>query len=438
MSRFEQRATRGVEWFDRHVIESPSGGAGWGWVPDVPPNPQNTAEVVCALHRLGREIPQKVDAIQLMRCEVVAHASQGDWAFRSLIDVAWRLRGLRCVVPDAEDADIARCVNALLDAQDPESGGWRMAGGPGAESVTATCMALRALAGLEGSEDTQSAVHRGLGMLIDAVLGNDPRVEPLYANAQIVQILSRHDIQNLDGPRMERALEKCIEAVVTALRGDEPPGIQEEIFSREGVTDIWRHMTLYLCLKAMADADPDHIFDPAFRRALIEMLGLQEEGTDNINFGGFRTSREGFVTSYATTQALQALASINTALESHVNPGKSFDLLCHSTGTHHSDPQSIVTIASRKVIMNSWGGGVIFGGSVVAALTIAGLTLAFQEDLGAVASRLLLTWSTLFLAGGTFLFASARLPGISNYRIALTIFTAFTAIFLPVIFFVFA
>jgi hypothetical protein len=438
MSEFDYRVDMGAKWFARHVIEDPGGGAGWGWVPDVPPNPQNTAEVICALTRVGRPIPHKEEALTLMRRKVVAHGSHGDWAFSSHIDAAWRLRGLRCIVGDPEDRDIVDCARSLLEAQEDSSGGWRMAGSAGSVSVTATCLALIALSGLDGPIEVEPAVQRGMEMLADAVLEDDPRAVPLYASAQIAQVLARPDIRGLGGPRVERARETALNRVATGLRQDSPPGIQEEIFTRGEVTDIWRHMTLYLSLAARADAAPDHIFQPTFRHALIEMLDLQEEGVDNINFGGFRTSKEGFVTSYATTQALHALASTNTALSGQVNPGRAFDLLCRSAGTHHSDPQDVVTMTGRTVTMNSWAGAVVFFTSLVASLTIAALTIAFQEDLGNIGSGLLLMWSTFFLAGGSFVFASVRLPKVSNGRIALVIFTAFTAIFLPIIFFVFA
>lgn len=438
MSEFEHRVDMGARWFERHVIEDPAGGAGWGWVPDVPPNPQNTAEVVCALTHVDRPIPRREEALELMRREIVAHSSRGDWAFRSLIDVAWRLRGLRCVVEDHGDADLIGCARAMLEAQDASSGGWRMAGGTGQVSITATSLALSGLSGFEGEIETEPAVERGLEMLTDAVLQDDPRAEPLYASAQIARVLARPAVQSFDGPRVERAREKALDRVAAGLLGDDRPGIQEEIFSRGAVIDIWRHTTLYLCLTAIAEAAPDRIFEPSFRRALIEMLDLQEEGIDNINFGGFRTSREGFVTSFATTHAMHALASTSAALNGQVNPGRAFDLLCRSTGNHHSDPQGVIRIGDRSVIMNSWGGAVVFSASLIAAVTIAVLTAVFQAELGNIASRLLLIWSTFFLAGGTVLFASVRLPEISNSRIALAVFTGFSAILLPIIFFVFA
>jgi hypothetical protein len=310
-------------------------------------------------------------------------------------------------------------------------------GGADAESVTATCVAVLALSGLDGSAEIERSVRNGVAMLVGAVLDDDPRAEPLYASAQIVQVLARPDISVFGGPRAERAKEHALARVTTHLqRGT--LGIEEEVFVREGVTDIWRHMTLHLSLAAQAEAAPELIFEPAFRRGLIEMLELQECGADNVNFGGFRTSREGFVTSYATTQALHALASINMNLNEQVNPGSAFDLLCRSAGTHHSDPQDVMTIARRTVVMNSGAGALILLASCIAALTTSALTIDLKNELGDVASGMLLLWSAIFVAAGAFAFSTVRWPDVSNGRIALRIFTAFSAVLLPIVLFFFS
>ena len=165
---FERRVDMAAACFARIVITDPEGGAGWGWVSDVPPNPQNTAEVVCALTHVGKPIPHEGAAIELMRRESVTHASHGVWVFRSLIDVAWRLRGLRCVLDQHEDPDIAAWARTLVEAQDSTTGGWRLTGGTDAESMTATCMAVLALSGLESSVETELSVRAGVAMIVDA------------------------------------------------------------------------------------------------------------------------------------------------------------------------------------------------------------------------------------------------------------------------------
>jgi hypothetical protein len=437
MSGFEHRIDIAEAWFERHVIDSPEGGAGWGWVPDVPPNPQNTAEVVCALNHVGRRVPREADALALIRQEVVSHAARGDWAFQSLIDVTWRLRALRSLVPGHTDSEIVACAEALIEAQDSITGGWRLAGKDGPVSITATASAVQALLGLESTVDTTVAVRRGIMMLIGAIVDDDPRAEPLYASAQILDVLARHEITVYGGARTEHAQKKALDRVIGCLERRQT-GVQEEVFTRGTVTDIWRHMTLYLSLAAVAKMDASLVFTPAYRGALIEMLELQEGERDGVNFGGFRTSREGYVTSYATTQALHVLATLKETLAERVNPGLVFDVLCKSGGEHHSDPQTLLTIRRRPVVLNSWAGAVLLTVGLVAGLTVGGLTIAERTQLTAVESRLLLIWSTMFLALGTFGFAAVRLPRVSNGRIAFAVFTGFSAVFLPIIFFVFS
>jgi hypothetical protein len=128
------------------------------------------------LTRIGYEAPRVDEALALVRSEVVAHQSRGDWAFQALIDVAWRLRALRCLVPDlAGDPDVVACAQALVNTQDPETGGWRLAGRTGPVSVTATSAAVLALLGLQTEVDVVPIVRRGLGMLISSVVDDDER-----------------------------------------------------------------------------------------------------------------------------------------------------------------------------------------------------------------------------------------------------------------------
>jgi hypothetical protein len=420
-------------WLSSSIAEDGHGRAGWGWVPDVPPNPQNTAEVVCALTRVSCEVPRVGEVCALVRSEVVAHQSRGDWAFQALIDVAWRLRALRCLVADlAGDPDAVACARALVDAQDPETGGWRLAGRRGPVSVTATSAAVLALLGLGVDVDVVPVVRRGLGLLISSVVDGDERANRLYAAAQIVDVLSRPEIAELGGPRTERARELALGRVMDHVRREEL-SIEEEAFRRENTTDTWRHLTLHMSLRAVSRAAPERIFDPAFRRALIALLDLQERGEANVNRGGFRTSREGFVTSYATTQALEVLALLRATVNERVNPARTFDLLCRIDGAHHSDPQDVLTVAGRTVTMNSWAGAVLLAVGLLSGATTAALSVALGEHLGTAGSRALVVWGTAFVAVGMFGYLAVRLPATPNGRIAAAVFGAFTALILPVL-----
>lgn len=435
VSDLDHRIGEAAEWLSAHISECGNGRAGWGWVPDVPPNPQNTAEVVCALTAVAQPIPRRDEVIALVRSDVVEHQSRGDWAFRALVDVAWRLRALRCVVDDpSADPDVTACAQALVDAQDEETGGWRFAGASGPVSVTATTGAVLALLDLSTKVETVDAVRRGLRMLSSFVLDQDERANRLYAAAQIAELLARPRIAELGGPRVDRARELALEHVMDCLReGD--LGIDEEVFRRGDATDTWRHMTLHMSLLAVGRVAPERLFDPACRRGLIALLALQEDGSENVNRGGFRTSQEGFVTSYATTQALEVLALVRSTVHERVNPARTFDLLCRDDGAHHSDPQDVITVGGHTLTMNSGAGAAFLGVGALSGLTTAVMAVALEEHLGDGGSRALLVWGTAFVSLGTFAFLAVRLPRHANGRIAAGVFAAFTALVLPVLFY---
>jgi len=96
----DRRIDLACRWLEE--AESPAGG--WGWVADVIPNPQNTAEVVVALSHAGRsatDLEHLLDA--LAKWEVVWPDGR-QWLFDTPIDQAWRLRGL-CRLPKTRTRD---------------------------------------------------------------------------------------------------------------------------------------------------------------------------------------------------------------------------------------------------------------------------------------------------------------------------------------------
>jgi len=422
-----------VDFLTREISTDGAGGAGWGWVPDVPPNPQNTAEVVCALRTLGREVPQVEEVFTLVCRDAVKHHSQGAWAFDALIDVAWRLRALRWLDISPDHPAVLACAASLVQAQD-DGGGWRLAGAAGEISITATAAAVRGLHGLAVPDsDVNTAVRDGVGCLIASVLTDDVRSRKLHAAAQIADLLARSEIAELGGPQTDRAREIALKTVMDHLDRD-AVGIEEETFTRGAVTDRWRHMTLHLGLLAASRAAPDRVFDPSFRRGFANLLALQEcAEADNVNLGGFRTSREGFVTSYATTQALEVLAEIDATVSKRVNAARTFDLVCRLDGAHHTDPQDVVTVGGRNVSMNSWAGLVLLVLGTLSGGTTAVLAVVLENSLGEAGSRGLVVWGAGLIAVGVFGYLVVRLPATSNGRIAAAVFTAFTALVIPVV-----
>ncbi|MEU2036145.1 hypothetical protein [Nocardia amamiensis] len=438
MSYVDDRIGLAADWFTRNLVQHEEGYAGWGWSTDVPPNPQDTAEVVCALSRVRRTVPESAAVLALVRRDVVGHSTRGEWEFHAPIDAAWRLRALRCFGVAAADADLVACRNALLATQDPDTGGWSLADGVAAVSVTATTAAIRALVEVAATEDEVArAALRGTAFLVSAVLDEDPRVEPNYAAAQIASLLAVPEIAVLGGNRVRRAKELATERVLGALE----IGIgklEEEPIRRGNVAQTWHHATLQLSVAALATSGDRWIFHPTFRRAFIELLDFQQLSPIHMDRGGFRTSREGFITSYATAQAIHALAQVRSEIGEWVNPARVFDMLCRDEGVHHTDPQEVVPVGRAPMVMNSPAGAAFLAMGAAAGFTIVTLALIFTTPLGEIASRALVAWGTVFVFLGIYGFAATRLNSLPKGKVGAVVFAAFTAVVFPVVAFLLA
>ncbi|MEU3011253.1 prenyltransferase/squalene oxidase repeat-containing protein [Nocardia asteroides] len=433
MSGLDERIQLAVAWLGRCQKSDGQGGAGWGWVDDVPPNPQNTAEVVCALSAVGQPVPRADEVVVLLRRRSVQHGS-GPWEFDAApIDVAWRLRALLLagVLPD--DPDIALCVTQLRDSQDADSGGWRMSAGVGPVSITATAAACQALAGLAtDNDDIAGTVLRGVSFLAVSVLSEDVRAQPMYAMAFIASVLTRPEFVSVGGKRTKRSLEQAVERMMASLEHHEIR-VEEEPFRRGAMADTWRHLSLHLAVGAVVGAEPAAVFEPTVRRSLTELLDLQEMTPIHIQRGGFRTSPGGPITSYATTLALEAMAAVRQALGGAVNPGRVFDVVCRTDGAHHSDARNLIGTSRSKIILNSHAGAAFFSVCAAAGLSIAVLAVSMADSLPKAGSRALVVWGTFVVAIGALVALITRYPSVSKARVAAPVFAGFTAVVLPVI-----
>ncbi|WP_024803642.1 hypothetical protein [Nocardia sp. BMG51109] len=432
MSNIDERILMAVEWLRGSQIPHIGGGAGWGWIPDVPPNPQNTAEVVCILHRAECEIPRAEKVAALVRATVVERPVGDEWYFRTPIDVAWRIRALRCLGVEESDPGLVGAVRSLLEQQDSETGGWRMSGFLGPVSITATAAAIPALIG-DGSFDgeRQQAISRGIAFLVASVF-QEPRSLPIYAAAHIATVLARPEIAEIGDKKAERARSLAVKRLLHGLRRNECE-IETEIFRRDDLVDTWRHLTLHLAIGAVVSADSRTIFDPAVRAAIVELLEMQEVDALAIYRGGFRISAEGPVTSYATTQALEALLQVRPAINERVNPAKVYDEICRADGAHHTDPQTVASVRGRRMLVNSTAGAALWLLGAAAGGTVFALAVGFDQALGKVGSRALVVWGTLLIALGVYSGLATRFPRLPKRRVAATVFAAFTALVLPVV-----
>lgn len=422
----ETRIGAAVDWLYRNQMSEGPRGTGWGWLPDVPPNAVSTAEAVCALRVDGREIPWAREVSELLRRPATDERM-------APIDASWRLRGLRELGIEATDTDAVGLRESLLTAQDADTGGWPMSSRSGPMSIMATANAVAALdADASSNEDVAQAILWGSGCLVAAILDHDPRPRPLYESAYVAAALVRPEIATIGGERFAHARELAVCRLLAALRrGD--VAVVEETFVWDGTAESWRHLTLHAALGAVLTADPRSITDPAVSQALTTLLDLQETDRMHTQYGGFRTSSDGYVTTSATAQALTAMTLARRGSNEIRSPARIPRIQDRSRTAHLAEPYRLASAGGRTVVMNAHAGAALWICGVAAGLTIATMAIIFSGNLGHTGSRALTAWGMLFVALGTYAGIGTRLPRVPRGQIATTVFGTYTAVILPLI-----
>lgn len=216
-----------------------------------------------------------------------------------------------------------------------------------------------------------------------------------------------------------------------------PGTLEEEQIHRGSVAQTWYHSTLQLSVAALATAGDRLIFHPTFRTALVQLLDFQQSSRSHRDHGGFRTSREGIITSYSTAQAVEALVQVQSDVRQWVNPATVFDMLCRESGAHHTDPQKIISTPTVPISMNSSAGAAVFAMGSAAGLTVILLALMFDkgplEELGDVASRALVVWGSVLISFGIYCWAATVFTRLPTGRVGAFVFAAATTIAFPTV-----
>jgi hypothetical protein len=408
---FEDRLALAGDWFSQHLVEGPTT-AGWGWTPDVPPNPQNTAEAIEALHTCGGHLAAQDKLVRLIESGQVVLNDSSVWEFATTLDIAWRLRALTRlrtakagVTPGFEFV----LLRALWDAAGEE--GWPFVPGDGGVSIVATAAALHCL-GIVGAISEKGKVRRAWETLESAVSdGGDTGCE-ISAVSYGVLTLSSRSLSLLSTPKSRRIANRGVDWLLERVDGELP--VEEEEFRRAGAVDRWRHLSLPLALRAIVTASPHQVLHPNFRYGLDRFCGWQE--IHGVNTGGWRTSAEGFVTSYATAGGVYVLASTRAAAEGMITPGATLDLALKAQGRHHADPQKVVTIGRREVILNSYSALAVIALTTPLAVLGAVMSLASGgykvPDRRAVFVAVFFLWSIAMIA-----YVVTRLPERSSVAV---------------------
>lgn len=401
-----------------------------GLVPDVHPNPQNTAEAVGAYLALGQEVPHLQRVVKMLESEepLVCHGQA--WEFGTTIDLASRLRALSGLRQRTHAAVPARVVDGLGHRlrEGFTSGGWALSAGDDA-SVFATAVALQAL-GAAGHVTPSDELTRKAWQTIMAAAVDPGSHCPLATRSYAVTCLANPALKVLRTGRSERAMRIGAAELLSCLAESEA-SIEEETFFRGPVLDRWRHVVLPLALHAVATARPGAVANPSFRDAFSRLCGLQE--MEGGNKGGFAAGRYGMVTSYATVQAIAAIDAVDQAIESHPDPSQLIELLFRQEGKHHTDPQVLGGTSQRPIVANSHAA---LAASVIASVLAVLALVPMITDGGAYSAnvrRVVYGVDTYALTVAWYGYAVARLPGVSRAAIASIMFAGVTAVLFPLL-----
>ncbi|WP_022873452.1 hypothetical protein [Nesterenkonia alba] len=426
----QRRRREACDWLVEQLRETTDGAAGWGWVADVPPNPQNTAEVVCALTTAGEPIPEPEKVLRLLETDTADADHKQDWSFTSVIDMGWRVRALQCMDEAGHMPEGATSTRDLAEevreAKRPY--GWSLTReGPGSYSPYATAVAVRALAAYPETRSC-AELREGIELLTQELGKGDSDGAKLSDQAHAVAALSDAHVTRLLAGTQRRAVRRAVTRLLHRL--DKAPVVEEEMFYREDERDYWRHLTLPHALLAILNAEPKYLLEPAFRRALKRLVGMQD--LDGANRGGFRTSPEGFVTSYATTAAVEVLCLVDRAAPDVVDPAYVLDLVCDVRGEHHEDPQEIAHVGRKRMVLNSTAAFIQAVTVTVLCAALALLMFLFEEALPMWGMRIG-AGAALVLVVASWAVYVMTYPRTNNLRVALGAGTVVTAVGIPLL-----
>lgn len=402
------------------------------------PNPQNTAEVVCALLDARKEVPHLSDVVALLQQDEVFHPRKDrKWSFANNIDIAWRLqallrlRDLHGAVVD--DATIDRLAKMLQERQATD-GSWAFSES-GLGSVVATALAVEALSMFrDGSADRQQCVTQGLDWL-HAYVRDASISEGVFALSRALRTLSLNEVLPGQGAASGRLLRRRADHILNHMKETEL-GIEEEIFQRGNVQDCWRHLSLPMALEALVRVAPRFAFEPAFRRSLIRLMELQEPR--GPSHGGVRTSPEGFVTSYATSLYVSTLAVIQKELNHGVSGAATFDFICQNAGLHHTDAHEIGEIGDSTILANSTATQWFFWTTALLSLSLLLVSLPRVSGISLGVRKLLTLEALLGLSVSIIGVYKGHHVDAPLLKVAVVVFSTMTGVALPLVVWVIA
>jgi hypothetical protein len=429
---FDKRVDEAKAW----LLSCRTQEGGWGWVPDVDPNPQNTAECIASLIRAGTPAEQFTDVVGYIDSAMVARRDGRVWKMDTAVDQATRLEALLALRSGglANEAGVADAIEHVIKDLESALGdrdGWSF---DTANTFSPFASAL-ALVALARSGINIEQYHRVWTQLLAFL--NQPRFEhldaPLAHRATVAASLSDPVFTLWHDSAFRKTIKRTAGALLSALSA--PVQGESESFMRASVRDTWRHSTLQIIITSLAIIQPSAILQPQYRNALCQLLALQCIEEDSPDRGAFQAGDNGYPTTYATAQGIQALTVVQNAV-AEVSPADLLGELCRITGLHHSDSREVARIGSRSAIVNSYAAAAYT--FIVSVLVAVATIFVIESGIGKPAQKLLLTFLVWSAAGVWYSWFAARWPKVQRRRILLGTYGIVTAVLFPLIAFVFA
>ncbi|MBX5436114.1 MAG: terpene cyclase/mutase family protein [Alicyclobacillaceae bacterium] len=319
-----------VDWL-LEIRQEQDGLVGWGWIQHIPPNEQNTAEVVHAILLSMHELPSS--ALQILYQSARSFLLHPREHGRISADYCWMLMALQvmeqrldwfrpvcntAVLKSDIDRAKAECVD-WLRAQQNADGGWGDTQGS-ISLVSRTAMAVLALREVGG-------VERAIEWLLaqqnpDGGFGNrsasSTNAEQLHEQLRYFTSHEKLEYQHQSnaactGLAMLALRYSHLSAARSAIRRayqwlmtHQQPGGGWNVFQEVGVRDgkvyTWRYFSTAWALQALILTGCCHYDDMPVLDAVDYLLSLQDEYTR-----GWRTSQDTDPFTWATCNALVTL-----------------------------------------------------------------------------------------------------------------------------------
>ena len=370
-------------WLQRVYSAAPSG---WGWVQHIPPNAQNTAEVLLALLSLPEQdrfadFPNVLRSCvkdQLIDCTRSATRNIA-WVTRALIQI----RAQEAYEPaNSLDGPIRSGVDALRQLQNRDGGWPEVAAEP--SQVTWTALTLILLgdelppATVAAATDYLEGAQRSDGGWPLWTLSLDEVEERFKDHPRMIASASSQVNSNAactayavlalsQRRRNDRGQKRGVAWLIEHIdeHGHLPLFQQASVIESEVST--FRHFSTCWALQAILSVDPGLIFNDRVASLVMYLLGLRDQAT-----GGWRASEDSDPYTWATCNAIYTLRGVIQALQ-HVNP----DMFLVLAQWHHA----------RELASSSW---FEIRGHRLAVNTSAALAIAvFTTVICALATALL-------------------------------------------------